>query len=67
MWEDADYLATEGLCDLAGRVTSFSPHSLWLLHVKRWEETNDLRIRLKVSGDHACFTRPEMKVERVSL
>lgn len=23
-------------------------------------------IRLKVSGDHACFTRPEMKVERVS-
>lgn len=23
-------------------------------------------IRLKVTGDHACFTRPEMKVERVS-
>lgn len=23
-------------------------------------------IRLKVSGEHACFTRPEMKVERVS-
>jgi CRISPR-associated protein Cas5d len=23
-------------------------------------------IRLLVSGDHACFTRPEMKVERVS-
>ncbi len=23
-------------------------------------------IRLKVWGDHACFTRPEMKVERVS-
>lgn len=23
-------------------------------------------IRLKVSGDYACFTRPEMKVERVS-
>lgn len=23
-------------------------------------------IRLKVAGDHACFTRPEMKVERVS-
>jgi CRISPR-associated protein Cas5d len=23
-------------------------------------------IRLHVSGDHACFTRPEMKVERVS-
>lgn len=23
-------------------------------------------IRLRVSGDHACFTRPEMKVERVS-
>ncbi|WP_183432310.1 type I-C CRISPR-associated protein Cas5c [Mesorhizobium sp. RMAD-H1] len=23
-------------------------------------------IRLKVSGDHACFTRPELKVERVS-
>ena len=23
-------------------------------------------IKLKVSGDHACFTRPEMKVERVS-
>src|SRR5215216_2196029 len=23
-------------------------------------------IRLKVSGNHACFTRPEMKVERVS-
>lgn len=23
-------------------------------------------IRLKVSGSHACFTRPEMKVERVS-
>ena len=23
-------------------------------------------IRLMVSGDHACFTRPEMKVERVS-
>ena len=23
-------------------------------------------IRLKVSGGHACFTRPEMKVERVS-
>ena len=23
-------------------------------------------IRLQVSGDHACFTRPEMKVERVS-
>lgn len=23
-------------------------------------------IRLVVSGDHACFTRPEMKVERVS-
>ena len=23
-------------------------------------------VRLKVSGDHACFTRPEMKVERVS-
>lgn len=23
-------------------------------------------IRLKISGDYACFTRPEMKVERVS-
>ena len=23
-------------------------------------------IRLKVWGDHACWTRPEMKVERVS-
>jgi CRISPR-associated protein Cas5 subtype I-C len=23
-------------------------------------------IKLAVSGDHACFTRPEMKVERVS-
>ena len=23
-------------------------------------------IRLHVSGDYACFTRPEMKVERVS-
>jgi CRISPR-associated protein Cas5d len=23
-------------------------------------------VKLKVSGDHACFTRPEMKVERVS-
>lgn len=23
-------------------------------------------VRLKVSGDYACFTRPEMKVERVS-
>src|SRR5947199_2239523 len=23
-------------------------------------------VRLKVSGDRACFTRPEMKVERVS-
>ncbi len=23
-------------------------------------------VRLKVWGDHACFTRPEMKVERVS-
>jgi CRISPR-associated protein Cas5d len=23
-------------------------------------------VRLMVSGDHACFTRPEMKVERVS-
>lgn len=23
-------------------------------------------VRLHVSGDHACFTRPEMKVERVS-
>jgi len=23
-------------------------------------------VRLRVSGDHACFTRPEMKVERVS-
>jgi CRISPR-associated protein Cas5d len=23
-------------------------------------------VRLKVAGDHACFTRPEMKVERVS-
>lgn len=23
-------------------------------------------IRLRVAGDHACFTRPEMKVERVS-
>jgi CRISPR-associated protein Cas5d len=23
-------------------------------------------IRLLISGDHACFTRPEMKVERVS-
>src|SRR5664279_2841130 len=23
-------------------------------------------VRLLVSGDHACFTRPEMKVERVS-
>ena len=23
-------------------------------------------IRLKVWGDHACFTRPELKVERVS-
>ena len=23
-------------------------------------------IRLRVSGDYACFTRPEMKVERVS-
>ena len=23
-------------------------------------------VRLKVSGKHACFTRPEMKVERVS-
>src|SRR6476646_5341337 len=23
-------------------------------------------VKLKISGDHACFTRPEMKVERVS-
>ena len=23
-------------------------------------------VKLKVWGDHACFTRPEMKVERVS-
>jgi CRISPR-associated protein Cas5d len=23
-------------------------------------------VRLRVSGDHACFTRPEMKVERVT-
>ena len=23
-------------------------------------------VRLRVTGDHACFTRPEMKVERVS-
>ena len=23
-------------------------------------------VQLKVAGEHACFTRPEMKVERVS-
>ena len=23
-------------------------------------------VKLRVSGDYACFTRPEMKVERVS-
>lgn len=27
---------------------------------------NDNRIRIRVWGDYACFTRPEMKVERVS-
>ena len=27
---------------------------------------NDNRVTLRVWGDHACFTRPEMKVERVS-
>jgi CRISPR-associated protein Cas5d len=26
----------------------------------------DFGVRLRVSGDYACFTRPEMKVERVS-
>ena len=27
---------------------------------------NDTSVKLVVSGDYACFTRPEMKVERVS-
>jgi CRISPR-associated protein Cas5d len=26
----------------------------------------DFGVKLRVTGDHACFTRPEMKVERVS-
>src|SRR2546430_3434548 len=28
--------------------------------------SNQSPIRVKVSGEYACFTRPEMKVERVS-
>jgi CRISPR-associated protein Cas5d len=30
------------------------------------ESTTDFGLRLHVWGEHACFTRPEMKVERVS-
>jgi CRISPR-associated protein Cas5d len=31
-----------------------------------WKEFMSYGVRLKVWGDRACFTRPEMKVERVS-
>src|SRR6266853_419065 len=46
-----------GPCCLAGSV--FSICSIQGLQMS-------YGIRLKVAGDHACFTRPEMKVERVS-
>jgi CRISPR-associated protein Cas5d len=31
-----------------------------------FEDTMGYGVKLHVSGERACFTRPEMKVERVS-
>src|SRR6516165_548038 len=49
------------------RPLSFSRNCiLSLLYSLLWCGGMAYGIRLLVSGDHACFTRPEMKVERVS-
>ncbi len=37
-----------------------------LLRKAEQDQSMAYGIKLKVSGDYACFTRPEMKVERVS-
>src|SRR3984893_18466969 len=35
-------------------------------HCRKWEKTLSYGVHLHVWGERACFTRPEMKVERVS-
>ena len=47
-------------------MTITSASDIWTPIIFAYERNDLMTIHLKTWGDLACFTRPEMKVERVS-